>query len=153
MLDAPGLINDYYLNLLHWGQNNVLGVALGNAVYLWFPEDGRIDTLLTLDDENSQVTSIQYSPNAQYMSVGTSMNTVQLWDVGASKMVREMAGHNSRVSSLSWQNQNIVSSGSRDSLIINHDFRVRRNCVSYYTGHQQEVCGLTWSPDGTTLVR
>lgn len=138
---------------MHWGQNNVLAVALANSVYLWFPEDGHIDTLMTLDDENSQATSIQYSPNAQYMAVGTSLNTVQLWDVAATRMVREMPGHSNRVSSLSWQGHNIVSSGSRDSLIINHDFRARRNCVSYYTGHQQEVCGLAWSPDGSTLVR
>ncbi len=140
------------MNLLHWGSNNILAVALANSVYLWHPEDGHIDTLMSLEEESSQVTSIQYSPNAQYMSVGTSMNTVQLWDVAASRMVREMAGHSNRISSLSWQDANIVSSGSRDSLIINHDYRIRRNCVSYYTGHQQEVCGLSWSPDGSTLV-
>ena len=29
ILDAPELLDDYYLNLLDWSPNNVLGVALG----------------------------------------------------------------------------------------------------------------------------
>jgi cell division cycle protein 20 (cofactor of APC complex) len=39
---------------------------------------------------------------------------------------------------------------------MNHDMRQRTpfsdrgRCV--YSGHQQEVCGLEWSPDGTTLA-
>ena len=31
ILDAPELLDDYYLNLLDWSPNNVLGVALGDA--------------------------------------------------------------------------------------------------------------------------
>ena len=35
-LDAPDLLDDYYLNLLSWSQSsNVLAVALGSSVYLW----------------------------------------------------------------------------------------------------------------------
>ncbi|POM73097.1 Cell division cycle protein, partial [Phytophthora palmivora] len=32
VLDAPELMNDYYLNLLSWGANNILAVALGQCV-------------------------------------------------------------------------------------------------------------------------
>ena len=35
ILDAPELLDDYYLNLLDWGKNNVLAVALGDSIYLW----------------------------------------------------------------------------------------------------------------------
>lgn len=35
ILDAPELVNDYYLNLLDWSSNNVLAVALGAHIYLW----------------------------------------------------------------------------------------------------------------------
>jgi len=62
-----------------------------------------------------------------------------------------MDGHSERISSLSW-NKHILSSGSRDGNIVNHDVRIARHAVSTLLGHEQEVCGLEWSPDGTTLA-
>lgn len=35
ILDAPDIIDDYYLNLMDWGTNNILAAALGSHVYLW----------------------------------------------------------------------------------------------------------------------
>jgi len=35
VLDAPDLMDDYYLNLLSWSDQNVMAVALGQTVYLW----------------------------------------------------------------------------------------------------------------------
>ena len=41
-----------------------------------------------------------------------------------------------------------LSSGSRDSMIHNHDVRSAQDVESTLRGHRQEVCGLKWSPDG-----
>jgi cell division cycle protein 20 (cofactor of APC complex) len=65
--------------------------------------------------------------------------------------VRELQGHSARVSALSW-NGTTLSSGGRDSIILNRDVRQRNDIQSSYACHQQEVCGLAWSPDGSTLV-
>jgi cell division cycle 20, cofactor of APC complex len=62
-----------------------------------------------------------------------------------------MNGHTARVSSLAW-NGPMLSSGGRDSAIIHHDIRQARHLQSTFLGHQQEVCGLAWSPDGSTLA-
>jgi cell division cycle protein 20 (cofactor of APC complex) len=62
-----------------------------------------------------------------------------------------MRGHHDRVSSLSW-NRAILSSGSRDTTIINHDVRIAQNLVAQLTGHSDEVCGLKWSEDGMQLA-
>lgn len=35
ILDAPDIIDDYYLNLIDWNSNNILAAALGEHVYLW----------------------------------------------------------------------------------------------------------------------
>ncbi len=67
------------------------------------------------------------------------------------KKVRTMRGHAARVGSLSW-NKNLLSSGGRDSIIIQHDVRSANHIVSTYAGHTQEVCGLEWNEDGTTLA-
>jgi cell division cycle protein 20 (cofactor of APC complex) len=62
-----------------------------------------------------------------------------------------MDGHTDRVGSLSWNNHN-VSSGGRDGIIVNHDVRIARHNTATLSGHSQEVCGLAWSPDGSTLA-
>ena len=85
------------------------------------------------------------------MAVGTSDHKVQIWDVEKLKQVRTMDGHRARVSSLSW-NGPLLSSGGRDSLIVNHDVREQRHRVGTLRGHTQEVCGLRWSPSGTQLA-
>lgn len=85
------------------------------------------------------------------MAVGTANSAVQLWDVEAGKAVRTMDGHASRVGALAW-NGHILSSGSRDTSIINHDVRIRDHSVGKMNTHTQEVCGLAWSPDGQYLA-
>ena len=42
ILDAPDIINDYYLNLVDWSNNNHLAVALGAHIYLWNAASGEI---------------------------------------------------------------------------------------------------------------
>lgn len=154
MLDAPDLIDDYYLNLLHWGSNDYLAIALGQSVFLWNAKDNSSKSLVELEGDNqTYVSSIQWSDDSKYLAVGTSLNTIQIWDPNRQTMIREMQGHTNRVSSMSWMSSDCFSSGGRDSVIINHDIRARRGVTSYYVGHSQEVCGLAWSPDKSTLVR
>lgn len=35
VLDAPQLVDDFYLNLVDWNDHNILAVALSQAVYIW----------------------------------------------------------------------------------------------------------------------
>lgn len=42
ILDAPDLVDDYYLNLLDWSASNVLAVCLAQTVYLWNAQSGEI---------------------------------------------------------------------------------------------------------------
>lgn len=46
ILDAPDLIDDYYLNSLDWSSTNMVSVALGNTVYLWNAASGEIAQLM-----------------------------------------------------------------------------------------------------------
>jgi cell division cycle 20-like protein 1 (cofactor of APC complex) len=62
-----------------------------------------------------------------------------------------MVGHEARVCSLSW-NQSVLSSGSKDKQIINHDVRVKNHKISVFRSHLKEVCGLKWSPSGNYLA-
>jgi cell division cycle protein 20 (cofactor of APC complex) len=153
ILDAPDLLDDYYLNLISWSDTNILAVALGQAVYLWNAGTGEINELCTFDPTpNSYISSVQWTQQGGvHLAVGTSTGAVQLWDVQQGKLLRSMDGHTDRVGSLSWNNHN-VSSGGRDSIIVNHDVRIARHNTATLSGHSQEVCGLAWSPDGSTLA-
>lgn len=46
----------------------------------------------------------------------------------------------------------ISLSGSRSGAIHHHDVRVASHHIGSLLGHNQEVCGLQWSPDGKLLA-
>jgi len=46
----------------------------------------------------------------------------------------------------------LLTSGSKDTTIINHDIRVQNNVVGTMRQHSGEVCGLAWSPSGDFLA-
>ena len=56
------------------------------------------------------------------MAVGTHRGYVQVWDVAANKRVNVLEGHSARVGALAW-NGDMLSSGSRDRLILQRDVR------------------------------
>eukprot|EP00850_Spirogloea_muscicola_P012302 SM000079S22420 [mRNA] locus=s79:111299:113567:+ [translate_table: standard] len=120
ILDAPELVDDYYLNLLDWGSRNTVAVALGGAVYLWDAASGFIEELSRCAGESDYVTSVAWAADGRHLAVGLSTSEVQLWDSCSLRQIRTLKGHTARVSSLSW-NGSTLSTGGRDNLIINHD--------------------------------
>ena len=46
----------------------------------------------------------------------------------------------------------VFFSGSRSGAIHHHDVRVASHNIGSLLGHNQEVCGLEWSPDGKLLA-
>jgi cell division cycle 20-like protein 1, cofactor of APC complex len=66
--------------------------------------------------------------------------------------VNKLQGHSARVGALAWNND-ILSSGSRDRLIMQRDTRTpSQTSDRRLVGHRQEVCGLKWSPDNQYLA-
>ena len=65
--------------------------------------------------------------------------------------MRTLSDHLGRISALAW-NGSILSSGSRDSLILSSDLRMKDAVVRRHIGHKQEVCGLKWSHNGAQLA-
>jgi len=154
ILDAPDIVNDYYLQLISWGKDNILAVALAQSVYLWNATSGEIQHLYSTDAPDDYVTSVSWCTipgRTKYIAIGTNANVVHIYDAEVMRKVRTMAGHSGRVCSLAWNHQ-WLTSGGRDSLILQHDIRSHDNIVSTYEGHEQEVCGLKWNEEGTTLA-
>lgn len=150
VLDAPELSDDFYLNLVDWGLQDMLAVGLGESVYLWDGLTQSVERLCTLEDKD-KVTSLSWIGAGTHLAVGTHSGQVKIWDATKISCVRTMTGHTQRVSSLAW-NEHILSSGSRDRKIYNRDVRDQSHFINCLESHKQEVCGLKWNVEENKLA-
>ena len=164
ILDAPNLVDDYYLNLLEWGTSDILAVALGPEIYLWNSETSETSLLMSiikeenqnesnslLNNNNNVITSLSWMNNGVGMGIGLPNGMLEIWDVNKSTKIREIEAHSERISSLAW-NGYIVTTGSKDKLIKNFDVRCQDSEISKIRQHKQEVCALRYSPEGDLLA-
>lgn len=149
VLDAPELQDDFYLNLVDWGNSDVLAVGLADCVYLWSRDDGQVKQLCKLDGDT--VTSVNWIQRGSHLAIGTGKGLLLIYDTVAERRLRVMSGHTARISSLAW-NAHILSTGSRDRTILHRDVRLPAQYLRKLTGHKQEVCGLKWNPDTEQLA-
>ncbi|KII91429.1 hypothetical protein PLICRDRAFT_38207 [Plicaturopsis crispa FD-325 SS-3] len=150
VLDAPGMVDDFYLNLLSWSCLNVVAVALAECTYIWRADTGTV-TLVGEAPEGSYISSVDFSNDGAFLGVGIGSGEVELWDVETGQKLRTMAGHQNQVAALSWH-EHLLSSACGDGSIWHHDVRAARHKVMELLGHTGEVCGLKWRADGELLA-
>lgn len=148
ILDAPDIIDDYYLNLISWSDSNLLAVALRNKLYLWNGNNGNVSQLLEYPSDI--ITSVSWMKGGKCLAVGDSGHCIKLFDIEKCSEIRNMTVHYDRVSALAW-NGYVLSSGSRDSSILHHDLRIQNYFVKY-NSHTQEICGLKWNNEYNQLA-
>ncbi|KIX07683.1 uncharacterized protein Z518_02337 [Rhinocladiella mackenziei CBS 650.93] len=150
VLDAPGLVDDYYLNLLDWSSGNQVAIGLERNVYVWSADSGTVSCLLETSPD-TYVSSVRWSGDGAYVGVGLGSGEVQIWDVEEGTKLRSMFGHETRVGVMGW-NKHTLSTGARSGLVFNHDVRIAQHKVAELVSHTSEVCGLEWRPDGAQLA-
>jgi cell division cycle protein 20 (cofactor of APC complex) len=80
VLDAPNMIDDFYLNLLDWSQTNVLAIALRDVAYLMDVSTKNI-TAITPTLQNANITSLSWMNNdSGILAIGLEDGTIELWD-------------------------------------------------------------------------
>jgi WD40 repeat protein len=84
--------------------------------------DAQVTRLCDLTHDNDTVTSVSWAERGNLVAVGTHRGYVQIWDAAASKKLNVLEGHSARVGALAW-NGDMLSSGSRDRLILQRDIR------------------------------
>ncbi|PHH90743.1 hypothetical protein CDD83_2783 [Cordyceps sp. RAO-2017] len=150
VLDAPGLIDDYYLNLLDWSSGNQVAIGLERSVYVWSADEGSVSCLLE-SPSDTYVSSVKWSDDGAYVGVGLGTGEVQIWDVAEGQKIRSMFGHETRVGVMGWS-KHLLSTGARSGLVFNHDVRIAEHKVAELVSHTSEVCGLEWRSDGAQLA-
>ncbi|EEP82240.1 WD-repeat containing protein slp1 [Uncinocarpus reesii 1704] len=150
VLDAPGLVDDYYLNLLDWSSGNQVAIGLERNVYVWSADSGSVDCLLE-SSPDTYISSVKWSNDGAYVGVGLGTGEVQIWDVEEGTKLRSMFGHETRVGVMGWS-KHTLSTGARSGLVFNHDVRIAQHKTAELVSHTSEVCGLEWRSDGAQLA-
>ncbi|CAK7897023.1 APC/C activator protein Cdc20p [[Candida] anglica] len=146
VLDAPGLVDDFYLNLLAWSSTNLLAIGLEDAVYVWNASTGSVGLLCELP---TFATSLKWSDDGSYISIGRDDGLLEIWDIETNTKLRTLnCEHQTRIASQAWS-QHILTSGSRIGNLFHSDVRVAQHIVSKNTtAHSAEVCGINYRSDG-----
>jgi cell division cycle 20-like protein 1 (cofactor of APC complex) len=151
VLDAPDLQDDFYLNLVDWGESNVLSVGLASCVYLWAANSSKVTKLCDLASDDDKVTSVTWDKKGKNLAVGmqirvskhfllgTNKGSVKIYDVKTNQCISDYGNHAGRVGALSWCGD-ALASGSRDRTINTIDPRTAQGVYATIRGHSQEVC-------------
>ena len=161
VLDAPNISDDYYWDLLTWGNSNILAVGLADNWYLWHADTSEVEKLdweeedKSTNKEESKVTSLSWSIDGKDLAVGKSGGIIEIWDVNWQKIKRKFNDNikdkRDRISWLSWWSHSLAA-GGKDNKTFIHDFRDPRNEYSKLENHKLEVWGLKWSPSEDQLA-
>ncbi|CRG99126.1 cell division cycle protein 20 homolog, putative [Plasmodium relictum] len=164
ILQAPNLVDDFYLNLLDWSKKNIIAVGLDNKLCLWNNEACKCEELFDLDqiqkkrkekkkkiEIKKSITSLKWNIFGNYLAVGLSNGVVEIWDIEKGVKMRKYKNHKLRVGALCWY-YDTLTSGSRDNNIIVCDLRSKESSYIQLEKHKSEVCGLEWNHNGKQLA-
>ena len=157
ILDAPGLADDFYLNLLDWSPDDKLTIGLERSIYVWKASGSEVQKVVEnangAEGAQNNVCSVQWSRRQnEWLAYGDGEGVVRLLDVCKHRLVAEFPSHQARVGSLAF-NGSLLASGSRDRSVLVRDLRESQaHSVHKHTSHKQEICGLKWSFDGLQLA-
>ena len=151
VLEATNVLDDFYLNILDWSSTDLISIALSDSIYLYNNKLSKIHEMDSL--YNSEYFScVKFNDSSNTLVTGDSTSTIKVFDVNVNRILKEFTGHTSRINSISWRDENVFCSGSKDSSIRMFDVRMRSQILIISGRHNLEICGLKWSPDKTSLA-
>ncbi|VWU52401.1 cell division cycle protein 20 homolog, putative [Hepatocystis sp. ex Piliocolobus tephrosceles] len=170
ILSAPGIADDFYLNILDWSSRNIIAVGIDDKLCLYNNNTNKSCILFEIkklkqikkkkkkkkNDIKKYITSVKWNLFSNILAVGLSDGKVTIWDVEKGMKIRKYKNHTLRVGTLGWYYFNL-SSGSKDTQIVTCDIRCKESNYNYNKNnviikHTSEVCGLQYNNDGKQLA-
>lgn len=147
VLDAPNIVDDFYLNLVSWSLTNLIVIGLEDAVYVWNASTGLVGLLC--ETAGKLVSSLRWSEDGSYISIGKDDGTIEIWDIETNSRLRTIYnGSVSRVASHCWL-LHLLTLGSKEGTIYHSDVRVSSHQVGKRERtHAAEICGIEYRSDG-----
>ncbi|KAK9816251.1 hypothetical protein WJX74_002378 [Apatococcus lobatus] len=143
ILDAPGITDDFYSNILDWSTTDWAAVGLHQGVWLWHSKTGRV-TRLYESYRDECVMSVACSNAGKKVAAGFVSGVVRLFDSNTLQETRVFQGHSYATTALAFSG-NLLASGAKDSKILLRDVRCPAHFVACFTAHRSAICGLKWS--------
>ncbi|PKY30385.1 WD40 repeat-like protein [Rhizophagus irregularis] len=151
VLDAPGLLDDYYLNLLDWSIKNMVAIGLDQCVYIWNADTGGVTNVLkeqkirSMLGHTARVGVITW--NKHIISSGCKDGNIWHHDTRvAQHKVAELIDHTSEVCGLKWNsNGDQLASGGNDNRVNIWDARASTPRLTK-NNHVAAVKALAWCP-------
>ena len=100
VLDAPGLRNDFYSNLVCWSnKSDIIAAGLGSTVYCWSEKRGTIP----LQHIGSQIISALCFSSDDFLAVGTKVSDVFIYKPDTATVIAKYSMKNdSSICSMKW---------------------------------------------------
>lgn len=111
------------------------------------PADSFVDS-----SDSLRLISVAFSPNGRKLISGSSDNTIKMWDVNSTRLIKTIPGHTGEVYSAVFSpNGQIIASGGKDKTIRLWN-AISGRPVRTLKGHTGEVMSIDFSPGGKILA-
>ncbi|KAM0686303.1 ubiquitin-protein transferase activating protein [Conglomerata obtusa] len=144
ILDAPGVADDFYLNILDWSVTNQINIGLSDSLYQYNVNTKSVNEILKLN--GNIICGVRSKGN--YIAVGS--NDGMLYVMDGMHEILKYKTNDARVCSIDW-NDTVVSVGTQTGSILHYDTRIK-NVIAENNFHESEICGLKWSTDKKYLA-
>jgi eukaryotic-like serine/threonine-protein kinase len=122
------------------------------TVKLWDAETGElVRTLSQPAGHRNAVSAVAISPNGKQVASGSWEKNVKLWDLQTGKILRTFEGHQDKVTTVTFINDQTVASGSLDKSIRIWDTQSEK-IQNIQDAHTAPVLSLTARPADQRLV-
>ncbi|KAL7717490.1 WD repeat-containing protein slp1 [Entamoeba marina] len=152
-LDVPGVIDDYYLNLIKWNNKHQLVVALSDVLYLWNSDTGDAFELFKCSNDDlltTYISSVNFIDDTKTV-FGDFFGVLRVVDCQSGKLIYDKQHDNDRIDSIATYG-NLIATGSRDNNVFVMDIRIGNKSRTTFEGHYGEVCGIDFSSNGNYLA-
>ncbi|CAA22488.1 meiotic fizzy-related APC coactivator Fzr3 [Schizosaccharomyces pombe] len=154
ILDAPGLLDDFYISPLAWSTNGELAVALAQNVYLWSEISG--PSIMELSPTTYEVSSLAYSSDGGFLAIARVNGFVEIWNRKTKNNRCDYKfHHDGDISCMAWSpiNWTLLVGGSTGNIYVYRRTKsMMRRVHTIKKVHQEQVCGLEWNYDGTQFA-
>lgn len=154
ILDAPDVVDDYYIQHIDWAKSGLLFVALCEKLYAKNTESTaspfQVQTPDELDDTSDPITALcVHNTQPQRVSIGTRNGILVTMNVNESQQTMKIKHVQERVSCLKASATNLLCYGNTSGEILIRDDRVQDSWTPEITiqAHQRMVCSIEWRDD------
>lgn len=143
VLDAPGIVDDFYLNIMDASFSNI-AIALGSCAYLVNLE--KCSPVRIFSSQDKILTSIRWFNSSYNISIGDSSGCLHIVEASsnANRIIQTHCIDTDRIAATATL-FDAVAAGSRDGKITLLDIRMDQALAVMHSAHTQEICGLDFS--------